>query len=268
MSNEWVDLHNHMIPGVDDGARDEAEAVAAVGSLADEGVGTVVATPHVDGSVTLDTDQLRRRMDELDGGWERLTRAIAESDGPAPTLRRGVELKLDVPEVDLSDERLRLGGGSAVLVEFPHMMVPPRSEHALSAIRRTGHIPVLAHPERYHGVDSSLSVMGRWLDVGACLQVNAGALIGRYGESAAATARRLLARGWVHCLASDYHARGEPRLSAVRALLEEWGGEEQARVLFEVNPSRVLSGQEPLAVEPLERPRSFATMLRGLLPWR
>ena len=268
MSEIWVDLHNHMIPGVDDGARDEAEALSAVKALGADGVKKVVATPHVDGSVTLDQAALTRRMDELDGGWERLTRTLAEESGEPPTMGRGVELKLDVPEVDLSDKRLRLDGGRAVLVEFPHMMVPPRSEHALSTIRRGGYIPLLAHPERYQGIGSSVAIMARWLDVGAFLQVNAASLIGRYGDTAAATARELLARGWAHCLASDYHARGEPRLGTVRTLLEEWGGEEQARLLFEVNPSRILEGKSPLPVDPLEAPRSFASMLKGLLPWR
>ncbi|HSH44443.1 MAG TPA: CpsB/CapC family capsule biosynthesis tyrosine phosphatase [Longimicrobiales bacterium] len=264
----WVDVHNHMIPGVDDGARDATESRAAIGALVADGVERVVTTPHVDGSLTLDATRLQARLAEVDRGWDRLKEAVAEMAGEAPSLDRGVELKLDVPEVDLSDERLRLAGGRAVLVEFPHMTVPPRSEHALSMIRRAGYLPLLAHPERYHGTGGSVSAMARWLDVGAYLQVNASSLLGQYGERAQTTARALLARGWVHCLASDYHARGEPNLAAVRRLLESWGGADQARVLFEVNPSRLLAGEAPHPVEPLEEPDTFRRRLRRILPWR
>lgn len=259
--SRWVDLHNHVLPGVDDGARDPGDAAAAVGALRGEGVAIVVATPHVDGSLTRDPDALAERLGQLDAA----AATMAPADGVE--LRRGVELKLDVPEVDLSDARLRLGGSTAVLVEFPHMTVPPRSGQVLAAIRRAGYVPLLAHPERYEGVDAELSVVAAWIDAGAYLQVNASSLRGRYGERAQAIARGLLARGWIHCLASDFHARGEPGLADVRRLLEAWGGEEQARVLFETNPARLLADEPCHAVDPLRPASPLRRRIARLLPW-
>ena len=267
MTMPWLDLHNHVIPGVDDGARDVAGALEAVRALGAEGVRSVVATPHVDGSLTADPRGLAARLDDLDAGWGALTEAWRGEGDPAIALRRGVELKLDVPEVDLSDPRLRLGGGSAVLVEFPFMSVPPRSEAVLAEVRRQGYVPIVAHPERYGGLDARLETVRAWLDVGAVLQVNAPSLLGRYGSRAAEVARTLLARGWVTLLASDFHARGEAGLREARDLLAGWGGKEQAELMFEGNPSKLVAGEAPVAVQPLQRPPRLRRLMKRLVPW-
>lgn len=261
----WLDLHNHVIPGVDDGARDSAEADAAIERLWEDGVQTIVATPHLDGSLTVRPEALDRRLSEIDAGWDALRHVLDGRD--APVVYRGAEVKLDVPEVDLSDPRVRLAGSSAVLVEFPFMSVPPRSAQVLSSIQRMGYVPLLAHPERYGGIDANLDVVRSWMDGGALLQVNAASLLGRYGRRAQETARELLVRGWVSCLASDYHARHSPQLEAARSLLEGWGGEEQARLLFETNPSRLIDDR-PCEAVPQLRPRlPLGERIRKLLPW-
>lgn len=262
----WTDLHNHVIPGVDDGAREASDAVAAVRSLQAQGVEHIIATPHLDGSLTLDTVALERRLTELDQGWTRLNEAL--DDSGIARVARGTELKLDVPEVDLSDPRLRLDGGATILVEFPFMSVPPRSAEVLGKIVAAGYQPLLAHPERYQGVDRELAVVRSWLDAGAFLQVNAGALIGSYGPGVMERSRRIIARGWAHCVASDFHSRGSPDLAAARSWLEDVHGVEPSLMLFEVNPGRLLRGETPLPVVPV--PRERPSMLRWLvdrLPW-
>ena len=241
----WTDLHSHLIPGVDDGARDEEESRAALLALAEDGVRALATTPHLDGSLTTEPEALRRRLDELDEGWARLQTVLDDS---VPRVERGAEIRLDVPEVDVSDPRVRLGGSRTALVEFPFMQIPPRAERVLRQIRGQGYLPLLAHPERYRGTE--IGRVEAWLEAGAFLQLNAPSLEGRYGERARALAWDLLQRGWVHCLSSDYHARGEPRLAQARAALEA-SGEEQAKLLFETNPARLLRGQQPLMVEPL-----------------
>lgn len=265
----WPDLHNHVIPGVDDGARNADDGVVGVRALHAQGVDTVVATPHIDGSLTVDAGALERRLTELDGGWDRLTGAMDEeqSGGLAIKLKRGAEVKLDVPEVDLSDPRLRLGGGRTVLVEFPFLSVPPRSAEVLAGLHSDGYQPLLAHPERYQGVDAAQDLVWSWLEAGAFLQINAGALLGRYGRAAMDRARRILDRGWGHCVASDFHCRGVPDLAAARTWIEEWYGADDATLLFEINPERLLNGEVPYPVTPQRRKRSPMERLRELLPW-
>lgn len=256
-----IDFHNHVIPGVDDGAADEAQARAALDTLHEQGVHTVVATPHVSGALTTDARTLAPRLAELDEGWARL-RAAAE--GSPVRLLRGAEVMLDTPAPDLSDERLRLGGTKAVLVEFPFMNVPPNAPQALFELKMRGWIPVLGHPERYGNAAADLSDAAEWKRVGALLQVNAGSLLGRYGDGPKRLAWSLLGRGWVDYLSSDYHARGRCAVAECRSMLESRGAGEQARLLMDENPRRLLDGQPPLPVPAMVRhKRSFWSRLFG-----
>ena len=173
-------------------------------------------------------------------------------------VERGLEVMLNTPEPDLSDPRLRMAGTSFTLVEFPYMTVPPNSAEAIFFLKMKGWRPVIAHPERYTGVDDDLQIVDEWRRVGGLLQVNCGSLLGRYGSEAKATAWRLLTRGWVDYLASDYHARGHLHMAEARRKLEEKGGGEQAKLLFEVNPARLLDDAQPEPVPPLlGRPNSL-----------
>jgi protein-tyrosine phosphatase len=264
MSGRGVDLHNHVIPGVDDGARTAGEAASALDALAAAGVGIVVATPHFDGSLTLRAERNAARLEELDAGWSRLETVLGRV---ALEVKRGAEVKLDVPDVDFSDPRLRLGGGLAALVEFPFLNVPPRSAQVLAAIREAGYVPVLAHPERYGGVDRDLNVVRGWLEAGAVLQVNAGSLVGRFGPEPQERAAALLVRGWVSCLASDYHGRGTPALADARALLDDWRAGEAAALLLEENPARLLRDEPCLSVPPVHPTGALSRLLQRLRPW-
>lgn len=246
-----TDFHSHLIPGVDDGAQDPDEARAALEALYGEGVRRIVTTPHLDGSLTTKPGALAERLEALDEGWRKLE-AVADAAGlEGLTLGRGVELKLDTPEVDVSDPRLRLAGGPYVLVEFPFMSVPPQSARVLRAIRDRGYVPVVAHPERYADVDERMDVAREWREAGAYLQVNVGSIIGRYGADAMKNAMTLLSRGWVDSFSSDYHARGRPRIRDARERLAALDGEEQAELLLVTNPSRIVRGELPLPVPPL-----------------
>lgn len=243
-----IDFHNHLIPGVDDGAADAAQSAEALRAFHEQGVRTVVATPHVNGSATMDPGALAERLAELDEGW-----AVLEAEAASSGVRvlRGAEIMLDVPAPDLSDPRLRLAGTSAVLVEFPFMNVPPNALQALFELTMAGWTPVLAHPERYGNAARDLSDAAEWVRVGAALQVNGGSLLGRYGKPAQELAWGLVERGLAAYLSSDYHARGRCPVADCRAELERRGGEEQARLLMEENPRRMLDGKPPLRVPPL-----------------
>ena len=248
-----IDFHNHVMPGVDDGAADAAQAAEALRAFREQGVRTLVATPHVSGALTSEPAALAERLEELDRGWAELEQVA----GGFPDMRvlRGAEVMLDTPQPDLSDPRLRLGGTQYALVEFPFMSVPPNATNAIFDLKMRGWIPVLAHPERYANAATDLADASEWRRVGAALQVNAGSLLGRYGDRAQALAWGLVERGWVDYVGSDYHARGRLALAECRAELERRGGAEHARLLLEENPRRMLDGQAPLPVPALSAPR-------------
>ena len=125
-------------------------------------------------------------------------------------------------------------------------------------------MPIVAHPERYQGLDREVNLPGEWRAAGAYLQVNSASLIGRYGPDAQRVAMQLLGRGWVDYLSSDYHARGKPRVASARRLLTELGGEEHVQLLTEINPGRVVQGAAPLPVPPFQPKRGFFKRLKSL----
>ena len=252
---EAVDFHSHLMPGVDDGARNLAEALEAIGRMVGAGIGRICTTPHLNASDTRDPARLKRRLSRLDEAWNRMSRAAGDRFSGL-TLERGCEVCLDVRDPDLSDPRIRLAGTAFVLVEWRRLRIPRRKdEDILGRIRADGYVPVLAHPERYRGIRHDTDVAGRWRASGAYLQVNQGSLAGRYGREAQEVACKLLSYGWVDYLSSDFHARPHLKvyLAEVRTFFLERGATEQLGLLTVTNPSRLLEGETPLPVPPLSR---------------
>jgi len=251
-----TDFHNHLIPGVDDGAQEPADSAAALRRFRAEGAGQIITTPHFMGSLTQDAAALEARLAEIDSGWDLLRAVVAkdaETMGSALRVERGAEVMLDVPDPDLSDARLRLAGGPFALVEYPMLRLPPvNAEFALQQLRTQGWIPIVAHPERYRNLDPSLVELATFRRAGAFLQMNAGSLFGDYGKTAAGHARRMLAAGEADYISSDYHARGEPGVQRFVRAMADAGFSGQAELLTSVNPARLLDGEPPLRVPPIQ----------------
>ncbi len=247
-----VDLHSHLIPAVDDGARSLEEALEAVERMVAAGIGRIVTTPHVTASLTHDSSQLGTWLGSVDEPWRELVDAVRQRF-PTLELLRGHEVMLDVPDPDFSDARLRLAGTSFVLVEWPRLQIPPRTRQVIERIADAGYRPILAHPERYSGMRRKLDSVGAWRSAGAYLQVNHGSFVGRYGPEARAVASELLARGWADYLSSDFHARAslEIHLSDAEEFFTTHDGLEHLHLLTVTNPGRVIEDQLPLPVPPL-----------------
>lgn len=259
-----ADFHSHLVPGVDDGSRTLEEAVEGVGRLVTAGVGSIVTTPHLEASLTRDPEELEARLGRVDHAWRTVADTVAALH-PDVVFRRGHELRMDIPDPDLSDDRLRLAGTSFVLVEWARFRVPEGSAEVIARLRSEGLRPIVAHPERYRGVDEDVGVAARWRGEGAYLQVNHGSLTGRYGSRARSAALELLRRGWVDYLSSDFHGRTEEALhvEATRDALDGDGGE-RFLLLAGTNPGRVLAGEDPVEVPPL-RTDGLLGKLVGLL---
>jgi protein-tyrosine phosphatase len=249
-----IDFHNHIIPGVDDGAANLEEACGALAAMWAQGVRTVVATPHLRGGMTRDARELEGFLNRVETAW---TALVAEASDRLPELRleRGFEVMLDTPSPDLSNPSVRLAGTEFVLVEFPFMAVPPNGPSVLFDLRMQGWTPVVAHPERYSTFD--VAQVAEWRRMGALMQVNCGSLLGKYGSDPRARAWSLVRNGMVDFLSSDFHARGGLHVAACREALEAAGGDVQARLLLEENAARLLENLPPEPVPPLRRRSSI-----------
>lgn len=260
-----LDFHNHLMPGVDDGAANIDEARTGLATLRSHGVSEIITTPHFQASLVTRPHNLAQYLDTIDAAWERL-KALADIEFPDITLERGVEVALDIPHPRIDDERLRLARTSFVLVEFPFMSIPPNSTLAIRELVASGVKPIVAHPERYSGIASNQDIIESWRDAGAYIQVNSGSLLGYYGATPKRLAWWILSRGMADYLSSDYHSRGKCAVAECASIMKERGGEAQHRALTTTNARRVLLDQPPLPVAPFDA--RDTSLWKRLTPWR
>lgn len=260
VTGAYADFHSHLVPTVDDGSRSLDDSLHSIGRMVDAGVNGIITTPHFRASL-LTSSRFDPLMDYTDRRWRRVRDAVRVT-WPGLDFRRGFEVRLDAPAPDLSDPRMRLGGTRFVLVEWAAFMARLGSPEMLSRLADSGYVPVLAHPERYHGIDRELRIVHAWKNAGAYLQANYGSLAGQYGDKPRALIRRFLQEGLVDYLSSDFHGqRGYTfYLEPGTAELKRLGGDAQLDLLARVNPARLFEGKRPLAVPPLaiEEPLSHS----------
>jgi protein-tyrosine phosphatase len=246
-----IDIHSHLLPGVDDGSPSLEVSVPVLQRFERDGVEVLYCTPHLNAS-----EAAKAPHEEYAAIFQDLVAAAP----PKPALRLGWEIMLDVPGIDLTSPALGLGGAKVVLVEFPRMHVPSGASAELRRIRASGVVPVLAHPERYLGCTADRVV--RWRNAGAVIQTDATILI---GSGAASTfALQMLADGLIDVIASDNH--GDLRsLASARDWLTEIGAPEQARLLTNTNAERLLRGDIVLPVPPVEMRKGVIARLKEIV---
>jgi protein-tyrosine phosphatase len=255
---ELVDLHCHLVPGVDDGAPDVDHGLEQLRRFRDLGIRTVVTTPHLAAS-----DTGGRARAAIDEAFARLAAAASE-ESPDVSLGLSYEIRLDDPDSDLADRDLGLGEGGCLLVEFPMLAMPAYPDRMLTVVTSAGWIPVLAHPERYAGIEVGYGWIGRWREMGALMCANAGSLWGEHGAEAQRVVRRMLSEGAVDLIASDNHARPR-RAATVRQahdFLVDAGWAEQASLLTATNPAAALRGGAVATVPRCELGSAWAGRLR------
>ena len=238
-----IDLHCHILPGVDDGARTLADALDLVRAAIDDGISGAVVTPHVYPGVW-DNGQANLRL-ALRG----LQNAIVAND-LAFTVVLGAELRLH-PETlaRVTARRLPLVGrfeqADVALIELPDGSIPPGALQACEGLVAAGIRPMIAHPELNKEVMREPARILPFVDAGCLLQVTAASVIGQFGQAALACAHDLLGRGVVTVLATDMHnlrAR-PPRLGLAREALARFYGQGLAHRLTEEVPRQMVEAR-------------------------
>lgn len=250
-----IDLHSHLLPGVDDGSRSIEQSLRVLRTFRERGVHTVAFTPHLLAS------RLAAGVPEVQqAAWEQMAPLI-----PAGlTIVRGAEVMLDRPlPREAAERRVTLGGTRYLLVEFSRMVPAEIVSRALHEVASHGLVPVLAHPERYSSC--SVEAARDWRRAGAVLQVDATTLTLPRGRGD--RARALVQAGLADLLAADNH--GDDRCVATALeWLNEHEGEEQAIILLESNPRAILDDKALYEVEPLRLRTSWLSRIRHLLEER
>lgn len=248
-----IDLHSHILPGIDDGPPDMAASMKMLESARDAGIDKLAATSHY--------------SDRTQESYPATFREVQEhASRLGIELLRGCEYSLlDFAEVDPVG-LTTLGGSRYVLFDLEQVFVPSSMFDLLFKVKLHGFRPVIAHPERMVEPDEFPHFLAQLIENGIYIQVNSGSLLGVYGRSARSNAFYMLDRGCCHLIANDaHHSRG--------FRTREWGevlsrrcGKENARLLSEVNPERLLADREPREMEP--RTGGLAGFFRRLLTRR
>lgn len=248
-----IDLHSHLLPGVDDGSRTVEQSVGVLQRMAELGITDVCLTPHFRATETAHGPSPRH---------DEAFAALAARAPALPRLHRGAEVMLDrpLPGAATGLRRVSLGGTRYLLVEFPRLVAADAVTNALTRVRDTGITPVLAHPERYGCC--SVEAVAFWRTLGTRMQVDATTLLSP--QARGQRARQLVAAGLADILAGDNH--GDDRTVAGGAdFLRAQDGEEQAQLLTAGNPGAILRDEPLVDVPPIVIRRTWMQRIRHML---
>jgi protein-tyrosine phosphatase len=231
-----IDLHCHLLPGIDDGPESLEDALAMARSAHASGIRAAVLTPHLHlGRYENTLASIRTAASAFANELEQA--GIPLRIGYAAEVRICAELTqlVDSGEIPFLGEH---EGRRVMLLEFPHSHIPPGSDRMVSWLLDHGIQPMIAHPERNKDVMRRPDKLAPFREMGCLMQLTAGSLAGRFGAAALQRARELLEQGWVHVLASDahnLHAR-RPELETGRLAAEQIVGAAMSWRLVRDNP--------------------------------
>ncbi|MDO8445497.1 MAG: CpsB/CapC family capsule biosynthesis tyrosine phosphatase [Deltaproteobacteria bacterium] len=233
----FIDIHTHILPGIDDGAKDMDESLRILRDASKAGVKRIVATPHV-------------FMENISAVLDAAEKSFATLK--IETARQGIDIEIFLgAEVSLGaglaeevkkDSRLTIGGGGKyILVEMPFFEIPIYAGKTIFDLLVSGVTPIWAHPERCPEVIDNFNSVCAYTDNGVKLQINSGSLAGKYGRSVKRAAVNLIENGLAHIMASDTHrAGGDETLLKGFIRLEEICGRGKALGMCVSAPSEII----------------------------
>lgn len=257
-----IDLHSHILPGIDDGAKTIEISLAMARIAVLDGTSIMVCTPHfIPGVYANSVESIARDCQQL--------QAVLNAENIPLTLRSGADVALSGNLLDALKQGLvpTLNGGRYFLLEPPHHVEPARFKEAVLDIIAAGFIPIITHPERLNWVRSRYPLFRELVVAGAWLQITAGSLSGLFGVQARDLAMRMLREGLVHLIATDAHSdkRRVPKLRHAAQLAGKMLGEEESQQLVYGRPSAALEDRLPASVKAVPYLATSSNMARA---WR
>lgn len=237
-----IDLHHHLLPGIDDGAADLPMALEMARMAVEDGIHTVACTPHIYPGLYENTGEgIRAAITALQAELDAAGIALQLVEGAdvhlAPDLITGIRAG-HVPT---------LAGSRYLLLEPPHHVAPPGFEQAVFGFMAAGIVPVITHPERLSWVEQHYATFVELARRGAWMQITGGALTGRYGRRAKYWGEKFVGEGHCMILATDAHhpRRRPPLLAEARDFAEKLVGAEEANHMVRTRPQGILDNRAP-----------------------
>ncbi len=250
-----VDIHHHLLWGLDDGAKDFETSLGMAKASAADGVTHIVCTPHANGTYSYQPEVNAAKVAEL--------QAKLDAEGVPLKVGLGCDFHLsydNIVDAKANPGRFSVNGLGYLMVEIPDYGVPRGLTETFYELQLVGLTPILTHPERNPTLQNDHSRLAEWMRGGVLVQVTGDSVTGRMGKTAQKMAHELLAKRWVHFLATDAHnlSSRPPRLSEARDLVAKKYGADYAESLVTTNPTAVFNGKGFEAVEePIELYEQF-----------
>lgn len=260
-----IDLHSHILPGLDDGCETVEHAVEMSRIYEKAGFHTVVATPHYlrGTSWCPDPRTILQRVDEVNRAFS--------AQGIKLRVMAGMEIGMDpaIAEFLYEKKLLTLGGSSYVLIEVPFQQLPLGWDQMLFDVISREYRVILAHPERCEQLIREPERFQQLLNIGCLIQVDWGSLLGHHGSKSARLTKKMLTHGYVHCLATDSHDfqyRSPKMVKKGLEILRKVIGEEKTHILAIENPTHIIDSKTitPLQVE---KPLKKGGRIKRLFSW-
>ena len=237
-----IDIHAHILPGIDDGAEDLDSALEMAALAAQSGVSILAVTPHC-----VEYARQKNLWDRDLQQQIRQFREAVEQAGIPLQIVPGMEIfgTQRVPELLREGKMIGLNGSRYPLIEFSFYHFGAQATDILEEILALGMRPVVAHPERYDYVQHDPAILNLWVQMGCLLQINKGSLLGRFGPVEERLALELVDRGFAFAVASDAHSphMRTTWMKDIRDLLRQVFSEEAAAALLERNPRKLINNE-------------------------
>ena len=237
---EFVDIHCHFLPEMDDGAVSWGEAISMARMAVNDGFTRLILTPHQLGNYRLNTaERIRRQTEKF--------QSQLSAAGIPLEVRVGGDVRVEPDLLEQLDDGnvLSLADHSRhLLLELPHELYFP-IEQLVSELEHRGYQAILSHPERNQGILAQPEIISNLISVGCLMQVTAGSFVGAFGSPSKRLAERMLAEGAIHFVATDAHGIRfrRPNISRAFETIAKLASLDVAQELCSINPSRVYSGQ-------------------------
>jgi protein-tyrosine phosphatase len=233
-----IDLHSHILPGIDDGATDLATSLAMARLAVADGITQVVCTPHIVPGLYENT----RRS--IDAAVTEFRRALILNRIPLRVMTGAdVHVAPDLPSQFAAGDVPTLNGSRYFLFEPPHRVLPPRLEELAVRLLEAGLVPIVTHPERLSWIETRYDVIVNLNRRGCMIQITADSVTGEFGRTALYYAEKLLDEGRVDILATDAHGidRRKPVLSRSRDIVAMRLGEKEAEEMVSTRPAAIVA---------------------------
>ena len=231
-----VDIHSHILYGLDDGAADREQSLAMLEMAAAGGTTDIVASPHANIEYQWQPDLIEERIADLQS-----------AAGDSIRIHRGCDFHLafdNIQDALAHPNKYTINHRNYLLVEFSDLLIPKTTDEVFRQMLNAGMVPVITHPERNQLLQLRLRKLEEWVEAGCLLQVTALSFLGRFGRRAKSFSDLLLKKRMVHVVASDAHdtRHRPPVLGEARRYVEKAAGEALAEALFVGNPAATLTG--------------------------